>query len=294
MEIVLTKKSNIWSLFQNMLPLSKSKKKKFTNSDYKIIKNQINLSINKIQKQKCKRELKYSSIFDFLKVKSEFVGEAECCLYTLLGIFQIYPTEVPYVRKSSLLKAQKNIFMKDRRESVEEDLAFKDEKIITFLSDDQIKILIKILSLIEQEKFEENKVGIMILFGFYNDKELTLRTQTKEIESSIEPMSSSKEINWENLTPEDSLTFLLDDITKFQKSKVFQFLGLNHLEIKHFLIKLSIEQWAHFNFISEKIKYMFASMKVYFFQYLVYLMFSRRIEFVHKFLIIAALKSKIN
>lgn len=286
------KKRSFWNLFETIF--SGTNLTKTLALDHIQIKNCFNLSLKKVQNTPCPSILKFGSIFGFLKVESGFIGEAEKLLYSILDIFNLYPLEVPFVKKTSLLKVQETFFGKKREDSSSKEIIFKDEKIVSFFSDAQMKVLLYILTLVKPEDFERNKLGVMIIFGFYNDKELSIRNLEVPGAPGTEAVSKSgvdAKLKVDHLT---ALEILLDDITRFQKKKVFQFLGLDPLEMKHFVIKLGLELSPQFASFSDTLKTLYFSVKNYMFQYLIYLMFSKKIDFFHKFLIIAALKSKNN
>ena len=249
-------------------------------------------TLNALNKIKFEKINKFCSILDFLKIKSKFIGDCESCFYSILYIFEKYPSIVPYVKKSSLYQIKRKSILNDsKRESTE--ILFQDEKIKSIFTNDQIDLLIYILAIIEKNKFPEHEVGIMMIFEYYKTKELNIR----EVYSSDNITDGSNEVL--DVYNEDSdmsrfkrLKFLIYDIIKYKKKKVFQLFGLDYLTTKHLLIKLGFEHTPSFKTLSPYVLEFYSMIKDFMFQYLVYVMFSNEYSYLHKFMIIAILKSK--
>ena len=136
-------------------------------------------------------------------------------------------------------------------------------------------------------------MGILKIFGHYQSKELMLR-RSNYLEKKIK--QSQRNINffkdYSKFSKFNKLKFLIYDISKFNKKKVYQLLGLEHQDIKQLLIKLGLEFSVNFDSIPKILSDFYDLTKKYMFQYLIYLMFSKEYNYYHKFLIIAILKSK--
>jgi hypothetical protein len=228
-----------------------------------------------------------------LKVDSKFVEDCESCFYTMLDLFKFYPKTIP---SSNTLNASLNSIRKSylfQSNSFTDQEIFKKERIKSFITDDQIDILISILAVIEKERFPVHEIGIMKTFGHYKSKELKIRRE-EYLNKDAKQKGRVLDVDdgYSDLTRFQRLRFLIYDLAEFNKKKVLQLLGLEASAVKHLLIKLGIEDLPNFENLPVLILRYFQVLKKLIFHFLIYFLLSKDYSYIHKFLVIAVFKSK--
>lgn len=250
-------------------------------------------AIAKIKSVETINENKFQGVLGLLKINSQFVEDAESCFYLLLNFFDLYPPSIPSSDVSlgmSLPNLSKSYLQKSHTSSDIE--MFKNEKMLTFLNNDQIDILISILAVIEKTRFPVYEIGIMKIFGHFKSKELEIRRDKFLSRNESNRTDFDIDDGYSDSRRFHRLKFLIYDLAQFKKDKVLQLLGLETKGVKHLLIKLMIEQSANFSKMPDMLRRYFELLKKFIFQFLVYFVCSKEYSYLHKFLVVAVFKAK--
>lgn len=290
-ELVLEQKPNLIDSLKNMF--MSVKPVTIDDFDFKKIKLEMAQKVEIIKSIALAPSLRSNSIFDFMKVRPGYVGDAENCFYSLLYVLGKYPKAAPIKRRSSLMSVRRTSIMTSSLDADLRHNSLKEEKIRSPFSEGQIEILVYILAIIDKDRFVENQLAVLMMFGYFRN--LKSQDQVKMVfEKQGEKLELTSDffVKGSDSSRFGRLKMILENVSKNKRENVFQLFGLDHLSFKHFLIKLGLEFFPFFEKLPPKLKKLYWVIKKFMFQYLIFLMFSNKYSFLHKFLIIAILKAK--
>ena len=223
---------------------------------------------------------KFASILSILKVDCEFLNDIESSLYCTLDIIGKYP-EYIFIKDSQ----QNNThFQAKTSMSLKNTFKLNDK---TFISPRQITILLSILANIDIRDFLQNVHGIVWYFELFDKK----KKEHDTLDYNFNPRISKFEHYKENseIGRFIRLKILINRICREKKMDVLRVFDFNFEYLKHLLIKLSPKFAVC---LDEKLQVVLRVYRRYFFNFLLGLMMSDKIHFIHKFCLVVLLNSK--
>jgi hypothetical protein len=247
---------------------------------------------NKIKKMKIRGTIKYTSILSLLKVNCEFLNDLEGAFYSLIDVLGLFPkkfvckNEPVSVFDSELFRSYTNL--EDASNQNFENLQRKK----TFFTNAHIDLLLAVLSNINKNEFEKNEAGIKWLFNLKKSKKMNMKKRMRsknQKKTQIEEKDCHKE--GKQIQRYLRLKSLLEQINRLNFEKIIEIFNLKHSVLEVLLIKLSLCSSENYKFFPSFAKRFYSLLKKNIFNFLVYLMFSKKYHFVHKFCIILMIKS---
>ena len=263
-----------------LLKLPKDKKRKFD----KIFK--------KLKSKAIRGTIKYASIFSLLKIKSHFLGDVESMFYSILNILGLFPQHAPMPRCSNNSSYTRNRIFKSE---LDINTKNKDRLILPgdkLLSQDQVDLLLTVLTLIQKKDYPHHESAILRMFQF--GMRASLHFNRRKMHETV------KEFRCNNLRYDQfnevsrfkRMKFIIKEIFAKRSNLVHEVLNLNSEVVQSLQVKLGMRFTPEFDLLPLHLQRFYSKFQQFFFNYSLMVMFSREILFVHKFCIILILQSQ--
>ena len=249
-------------------------------------KSQLRTAQTKIQKMSVRGTVKFAGILSMLKIDCHFLADVESTLYTLLDVMKLLPKR-PVQPRRQFGKFRSELFEADRQVGIgrTDDLSEFATR-TTFFSHAEVDILLAVLVILHQDDFNRVEAGIAWLFELSQSYRIGPARRAKK--KSRQRQKTQVNTDQHRL---DRLRMLVDKVNRVRPERLFEVFNLRRPVLENLLTKLSLHVAEQFKAFPESMRKLFRVVKKALFHWLVCVMFSSKYHFLHKFCLVAMIKS---